>query len=132
MMIKLRKMTMEDADLLLSWKNYPETREFAIVSHEIIERENHLKWLEKNIQYFQIIEETGVECGAIRIQDNEISIWIDRELWGLGYAQDAINLASQKGYTAKIVAGNIASMRCFIKCGYLPISFQDGYFIFQK
>lgn len=131
-MIKLRKMTMEDADLLLSWKNYPETREFAIVSHEIIERENHLKWLEKNIQYFQIIEETGVECGAIRIQDNEISIWIDRELWGLGYAQDAINLASQKGYTAKIVAGNIASMRCFIKCGYLPISFQDGYFIFQK
>jgi hypothetical protein len=44
---RLRPMTIADADKMLTWKNYPETRQFAIASHEEIKREDHLQWLEK-------------------------------------------------------------------------------------
>ncbi|MEK9207617.1 MAG: GNAT family N-acetyltransferase [Patescibacteria group bacterium] len=131
-MIDLRPMTMKDADRMLEWKNYPETRKFAIASHDDIKLEDHLKWLEKNLQYFQIILCDGEVCGAVRVQDNEISIWIDRTFWGKGIATGVIKKVSKKGFTAKIVDGNVASMRCFIKCGYLPVSHQDGYYIFKK
>lgn len=125
--MKLRPMTIEDAGKMLEWKNYPETRKFAIASHDEIKIENHLKWLESNIQYFQMIDDKG----AIRIQDNEVSIWIDRQFWGEGLASKAIKLVSKNGFIAKIVEGNIASMRAFLKAGYLPVSYQDGYYIFK-
>lgn len=125
-------MKMADALQMLEWKNYPETRKFTIATHKKIKEKDHFRWLEKNVQYFRIIEDMGVACGAMRIQDKEISVWIDREVWGVGYARDAINKVAKKGYTAKIVEGHIKSMRLFIKCGFKPISYQHGYYIFQK
>ena len=130
-MITLRKMTMEDADRMLEWKNYPETRQFAIASHDEVKRDDHIKWLKNNINYFQIILLNDVICGAVRVQDCEISIWVDRVFWGKGIATKTILMVSDSGFIAKIVAGNIASMKTFIKAGYLPVSYQDGYFIFQ-
>ena len=129
--MNLRPMTIEDADKMLKWKNYPETRKFTIVSNVEIKREDHIKYLEKNLQYFQIIRVEGEVIGAIRVKDNEIAIWIDREFWGCGFATEAIKTFSVKGMTAKIVSGNISSMRAFIKAGYLPESYQDNYYIFQ-
>jgi RimJ/RimL family protein N-acetyltransferase len=124
-------MTMADADKMLEWKNYPETRKFAIVSHEEIKREDHLKWLEKNLKYFQIIDSSMDVMGAVRVQNNEVSIWVDRKYRGKGVAVWAVSRVSKPGMTAKIVEGNVASMRVFIKCGYLPIEHIDNYYIFQ-
>ena len=129
--MKLMPMTMGHALQMLKWKNYPETRKFAIVSHKIISKSNHCKWLRGNLQYFQVILEKGKVCGAIRVQDKEVSIWIDRTFWDQGIAQKTIKKVSKKGFTAKIVEGHIVSMRCFINCGYLPVSYQGGYYIFQ-
>lgn|SRR3990167_3766689 len=126
--MKLRPMTMKDSDKMLEWKNYPETRQFAIVSHNEINREDHVRWLEKNIQYFRVID--GL-IGAVRIQDNEISLWIDRSFWGQGLATQVIKLVSKPGMVAKIVAGNIGSLKAFIRAGYEPVSYQNGYYIFQ-
>ena len=125
-------MTMLDADRMLAWKNYPETRRFAIVSHAIIKRKNHLEWLAKNIQFFRMVVEKGRVCGAVRVQGREVSIWIDRKFWGRGLATRVVKKVSKKGSVAKIVAGNIDSLRCFIKAGYLPVSFRDGYYVFRK
>ena len=122
---------MADADKMLEWKNYPETRMFAIVSQDEIRRGNHLAWLKKNIKYFQIILCYGEVCGAVRIQDKEVSIWIDRSFWGRGLATETIKMISQKGFTAKIVLGNVASMRCFIKASYFPVSYRGKYLLFQ-
>ncbi|MEK9208162.1 MAG: GNAT family N-acetyltransferase [Patescibacteria group bacterium] len=130
--IELIQMKMVDAGKMLEWKNYPETREFAIVNHEKVKLKDHLKWLKKNIKYFKIILCDGITCGAIRIQNKEVSIWIDRACRGNGIATRTIQIVSRSGFTAKIVEGNIASMKCFIKCGYLPVSHQDGYYIFKK
>jgi RimJ/RimL family protein N-acetyltransferase len=115
--MKLRPMVMADAKKMLEWKNYPETRRFAIQSRKNITLKNHVNWLKKNIQYFQIINDGQ---GAIRVQDKEISIWIDREHWGKGLATEAIKLVSKKGYTAKIVMENLASAKAFVKAGFKP------------
>ena len=111
-------MMMSDAKLMLKWKNYPETRKFAIASHKKIKWTDHLKWLKKNIQYFQIINNGQ---GAVRVQNKEVSIWIDKKFWGQGLAKEAVKLVSKKGYTATIVEGNRASQQVFINAGFEPI-----------
>lgn len=123
---------MSDALQMLEWKNYPETRKFTIATSKKISKENHLKWLPNNLKYFKVIEIEEVLAGAVRVQDKEISIWIDRAFWGLGLAPLVINKVAKKNYTAKIVEGHIRSMNTFIKCGFKPISYQDRYYIFQK
>lgn len=122
-------MTIEDADKMLEWKNYSETRQFAIASHDEITKEAHYEWLKNNLQYFQII---GDGIGAVRIQDNEVSIWVDRGYRGYGVAAMVLELVSEKGMTAKIVDGNVASMRSFIKAGFIPTSHVDNYYILTR
>lgn len=125
----LRPMTMADAEKMLEWKNYPETRQFAIKTPDEVKLEDHLKWLEKNLQYFWTITDGNRNThpllyGAVRVVDGEISIWIDRQFWGQGIATWAIKQAARKGaYIAKIVEGNLGSMRAFIKSGYIPVEY---------
>lgn len=126
-------MTMDDADIMLEWKNYPETRKFAIKSHEPIEKEAHYDWLSKNLIWFRIIENQNEPIGAIRIFGSEISIWIDRRYWGFGIATKAIQAIATDGMYAKIVNGNVASFRAFIKAGFVPVNYSDdGYYILKK
>jgi RimJ/RimL family protein N-acetyltransferase len=117
---------------MLTLKNDPETRKYAIASHDEIKREDHVKWLEKNIQYFQVIEETNkpLMIGAIRVHDNEVSVWIATKYRGCGFATSAINRVKKHGVTAKIVIENIPSMRAFIKSGFMPIKLTDNYYTF--
>ena|SRR3990167_6002588 len=140
--MNLRPMTIEDADKMLEWKNYPETRKFTIATDVEIKKEDHLKYIENNLQYFQMIRVEGEVVGAVRIKDNEIAIWIDRSFWGYGFASEAIKMVSTKDMIAKIVEGNISSMRAFIKAGYLPKEYKQepynplngrmvGYYIFK-
>lgn len=136
--MNLRPMLMDDADFLLSLKNMPETRRYSIVSKEEIKRENHLEYLKENLEYFQVIQDSQhggsviTPVGVVRIKDNEISLWLHRDWWGNGIATWIIRLVSEKGMTAKIVNGNIGSLKAFINAGFKPISYQDNYYIFQK
>ena len=138
-------MEMADADFMLQLKNDPETRRFSIVSQEEIKKEDHYKWLEENLQYFQIIQSDNAvtqdgkgnfvcysPIGAVRIQNNEVSIWIDRMFRGNGMASYVLEMVSEVGMTAKIVEGNLASMNCFINAGFKPIKKNNNYYIFQK
>ncbi len=129
--MNLRPMTMADAYFLLELKNYPETRKFAIASNDEIKKEDHLKYLEDNIQYFQIID-NGWRCGATRIKNNEISIWIDKRFWGKGIASFVLGAVSKKGMIAHIVNGNIGSFRAFLNAGFKPIDYKENYYILQK
>ena len=128
--MNLRPMLMSDADFMLELKNYAETRDFAIQSHEEIKLIDHLKWLEKNIIFFQIIEtDSGRRIGAIRIFGNEISIWIERNFWGLGVATQTIKKVASKGMFAKIVNGNIGSFRAFIEAGFKPVAYKENFYM---
>jgi len=125
-------MAMSDADFMLTLKNYPETRKFAIASHDEIKKEDHYKWLEKNIQHFQIIELVDKAIGAVRIQEGEISIWIDRDMWGKRVATIVLNSLAEKGMWCKIVNGNVASFKAFVRAGFVPVQYQDNYYILRK
>lgn len=136
----LRPMTMNDADKMLEWKNYPETIQHSIETFEPIKKEDHYKWLEKNIQYFQIIYSGEHTYGAVRVQDNEISIWIDRKYWGSRIATFIIDQVceEEKEWIAKITVDNIASMKSFIRAGFEPDKliecgkYSGPYYIFKK
>lgn len=137
--LSLRPMTMEDADKMLEWKNYPETRKFAIQSHDEIKKDDHYHWLEKNLQYFSIIRQpmVGYSLGAIRMQNGEISIWVDQAFRNQGVAKKTLKLISAPGMQAKIVEGNIASMRAFIFAGFSPIDHLNymghtNFYLFRK
>lgn len=143
--IQLRPMTMDDAEKMLKWKNYEETRKFAIRSHDIVEKDAHYAWLPDNIKFFQIIERVHdamgcIQIGAVRIQDDEISIWVDREFREEGVATAIIERVAYPGMKAKIVSGNIASMRAFIAAGFSPVEYCGththddiiSYYIFVK
>src|SRR5690242_10556255 len=117
--MNLRPMKMEDADFMLELKNDPDTRRFAIKSHEEIKKEDHYQWLKENIHFFQIIMGYTHRIGAIRVENHkEISIWIAKDFRGLGVACEVIKQIVKPYMTAKIVHGNIASMRTFIKAGF--------------
>lgn len=133
----LRPMTMADADKMLEWKNDPQTRRFAIATHDMIEKEDHYHWLPNNLQYFSVIHDGETAVGAIRMQDQEISIWIDQVFRNQGIAKSVLKLISGPGMTAKIVEGNLGSMRAFIFAGFVPTEYimmasTNNYYIFRK
>ena len=68
-MITLRPMTMETADKMLEWKNYPETRRYTVASSKKVRRQDHLEWLRSNIHLFKVICRGRDVCGAIRVQE---------------------------------------------------------------
>jgi RimJ/RimL family protein N-acetyltransferase len=142
--LTLRKATMEDAALLLKWKNEPDTRSNSIVSQEEIQWESHLNWLEKTLKNgaveLSIIELDGRSIGDLRLDwdgETEVSIRMDVAFRGKGVATKAVGMVNRKGpLKAKIVAHNLASMRVFLKNSYLPYELirksPVDYYIFRK
>ncbi len=125
--MRLRPMRIDDADFMLALKNDPQTRQFAIMTQDVIKREDHIEWLKDKIQHFQVIQEGSQLFGAIAIRENELSIWIDRKYWGQGIATQIIRKVRVDKMVAKVVNGNIGSMRAFIKAGFLPVKYDEAY-----
>lgn len=113
---------MEDADDLLRWKNQADAVKFSIVTKGKIKKKDHLAWLEKILREGKMKIWMLPGKGNVRIKDNEIAIGINREYYGQGIATEMIKFFSKPGMMARIVDGNVASMRVFIKCGYKPVS----------
>lgn len=128
-----RPATMDDAEDLLRWKNQADTRKFAIETHKKIKMKDHLAWLKRKIKEGKMKIWIMEDVGNVRIENNEIALAIDTQYQGLGIAAMAIKDFSRPGMLAKIVEGNIASMRLFIKCGYKPIAYNSKkhFYIFQ-
>ena len=141
-MITKRKVTLDDADMLLSWKNEEDTRKNSIVSDAKIDIVDHVHWLRKTLANpdieFYIILDDNKAVGDVRINpwegEREISIRMDKQYRGRGLATQIIALF-RGPLVAKIRAHNVASMRVFIANGYRPEQFIDGpapYYIFRK
>lgn len=124
---------MEDADFMLGLKNDPDTRIFAIKTQEEIKREDHIKWLSSHFMWMSVIEtDYGARVGAMRIFSNEVSIWIDKPYRGLGLATEVLRRETEKGMYARIVHGNVASIRSFVKAGFVPVGGEINYYILRK
>ncbi len=129
-------MTMDDADFMLSLKNDPDTRFFSLLTSQEIKREDHIKFLEKNIQYFTVmVTGNDTRVGAFRIQDNEVSVWVDKNYRKQRFAYFALLEVVKPGMKAKVVIENLPSMRLFFKLGFMPIGFKQvplDHYILQK
>ena len=141
-MITLRDVTMDDAEMLLRWKNEEDTRKNAILTDAMIAMDDHRKWLERTLAdhtvQFQIILDDGEPVGDVRVNlwngEREISIRMDKKCRGRGLATQVIALF-RAPLVAKIRAHNIASMRVFIANGFRPeqyITDPVPYYIFRK
>lgn len=129
--MQLRPMLMSDADFLLDMKNYPETRRYSFVSKEEIKYDDHINFLKENIHQFKVIVIETFCYGIVRVQNKEISIWIDRKFWGKGIATSIFEQC-EKGTLAKVVNGNIGSIKALVRAGFELIEHKDNYYILQK
>ena len=145
--ITFRPATALDAPDLLQWKNDPVTRKFSIATHDEITESQHAAWMTAMLadpnRRTYIIEYDGHPCGDVRIEVHaehvEIAVKLDQHFRGRGIGSKAIrtvgNIVQQemkKRLIAKIVYGNVASMRLFESCGYRVYSHGEGYYICSK
>ena len=132
----LRKVRLDDKDLLHSWSNDPVTRKHSFNS-DSIPYEAHEKWFantlssDSRLQF--ILEKSGVPIGQIRldIEDEigEIGYSIAPEYRGNGYGNVICNMLieysrkylSIKKIIAQVKTDNIASKKCFIKNGFQSV-----------
>lgn len=136
--MNLRKArTKEEIDMisLFEWKNYEETRAFAIKSKRKIKWEDHENFFLDHVDEFEMIylHDAEAPIGAVRIEGDEISIWIDRSARRKGIATFILEKVSEVDKSwAKIKIDNIASLRAFINAGFKPIELRNDYYIFRR
>lgn len=132
--MELRKVTMDDAGLILDWRNDETTRKNSFSSGQI-DLKDHLKWLEKKLSdpecHMYILEDENRPVGNIRLDilDDgdvaEISYMVSPDQRGHGYGKKILLMADDivKPLGVKVLTGlvkeeNIASRKCFEAAGY--------------
>jgi RimJ/RimL family protein N-acetyltransferase len=146
MKLSLRDCVLEDAAMLLAWRNSEGARRFSRNSDEI-DLSSHKTWLGQKLsdsrtEPFWIIL-SGENCaGYVRFDISkvfldtfDVSILIASEYRGLGIAGEALCLAVQRirhkfetfSINAHIHADNFISINLFEKSGFKFIS-KDGQF----
>lgn len=130
----LREVTMEDAEMILKWRNDVVTRENSFFKDEIA-LETHKNWLsgkltDENCALY-ILEDGGECVGHLRIDKigevGELSYMIAPDRRGRGYGRKMIELAeSVVGRDIKVLTGlvkeeNVPSGKCFLANHYNEI-----------
>ena len=129
----LRQANLEDAKILLDWRNDPETRVNSINMEEVL-WENHLPWLEKTLKnpsrLLFVAEEDGSPVGTVRAdmsedgKESELS-WTVAPTWrGKGIGKKMVSFILEeiflKGKTlkAEIKEKNIPSIKIAEALGF--------------
>lgn len=119
--ITLRLATMNDADMLLEWRNDPETKKASHDTAEV-QRNEHMSWLSRALsnpnRKLYLAEESGTPVGTVRADFShgllELSWTVSPRARGRGVAKRMVAvLANQisEPIRAEVKAGNIASVR---------------------
>ena len=119
--ITLRPATMEDVDMLLDWRNDPQTRKASHNTSEVI-KEEHVAWLSMTLvntnRKLLVAEEEGVPVGTIRADFSE-GVWelswtVAPHSRGQGVAKQMVALLAHEitePIRAEVKTENIASAR---------------------
>ena len=140
--IRLRAVTIQDADLLLDWRNDPETRN---ASHNTVtvQREEHIAWLTKTLsnarrQLF-VAEESGVPVGTVRadLSDGvyELSWTVAPNARGRGVAKRMVALLTSQisePIRAEVKCGNMASAKIAEHAGMEFYREADGVLHYRR
>jgi len=118
--IKLRPVTIEDADLLLEWRNDIQTR---MASHNTkkVEKNEHICWLKRSLdnpsRILLIAEKDGMPVGVVRADYSdgvyELSWTVAPKARGIGIGKKMVALLAKQitaPIRAEIKVGNKASI----------------------
>ena len=119
--VKLRSARMEDAELLLSWRNDPVTRSFSRNTLPM-DRTEHLEWLRRTLEdparKLFIAEEKGVPVGTVRAdfdgRAHELSWTVAPQARGRSVGRRMVLLAARAvggSLRAQVKAADVASIR---------------------
>jgi UDP-4-amino-4,6-dideoxy-N-acetyl-beta-L-altrosamine N-acetyltransferase len=152
--IYLRPITVEDTDMVLSWRNKKEVVE-NFIYRKPITREEHLNWLATKVdkglvhQFIVCLNEDNRPVGSVYLQhfdeENkkaESGIFMgDESIKGKGIGTEAIVLLKNYAFEtlglhklmARVLAYNAASLRLHEKAGYIKEAYlKDELFIEGK
>ena len=135
--IFIREAKTMDSKFLFNLKNDKDVRKWSIASKDKIKWDKHLKWLDKHLEEISIIYFNGERAGDIRFEEDEIAIKVNKRFRGNGLANYTIGIAkvSCDNIVAKIVDGNVPSMRLFIKNDFKVVDHKVsngvGYYILK-
>lgn len=137
--VGLRLMTEADTDKIIGWRNSKSVMDRFIVKTPLT-REIHHNWIETKIktgmarQFIVCLSDNDTEIGSVYFRDidnekhtAEYGVFISEEYTGKGYGTVALKLMKDiarddmgiKTLTARIVEGNIPSIRAFEKNGFI-------------
>jgi RimJ/RimL family protein N-acetyltransferase len=133
---------MEDADLLLRWRNDPATRR-ASRNSAVISKSEHLAWLSRSLQdksrKLYIAETNGRPVGTIRTDEQqgacELSWTVAPEMRGRGLGKKMVALAAHRikvPLRAAVKSGNSASVRIAEHAGMKLEKEKNGFLYFQR
>ena len=142
--ITLRLAGMDDALLLLAWRNDPETRSQSISQDEVSQVE-HVSWLKRSLESktrtIFIAETQGQAVGTIRLdelanKEIELSWTIGREFRGKGYGRMILDAVCRQNNHRKLLATirsqNTASMAMAKNAGFSQKNELDGITYWQR
>ncbi len=142
--MELRKATIDDALLILSWRN-DETTRLNSFQQDIILEEPHIEWMKRKLSdencLMFMLTDDGDRVGHIRLDiekdTGEISYMISPQFRGRGYGKAILKLVekerpdSVRALVGSVKAENIASQRCFEALGYEK-SLENGVVWYTK
>jgi RimJ/RimL family protein N-acetyltransferase len=139
--LRLRPATIADADLLLAWRNDPETRAASFTSDEI-SRDTHVRWLERKLAdadcALLIVEHGGQPVGQVRLDREgdaaEIHIALAPAARGRSLGREALRAAvtatpevlGARRVEARVKEDNVASLRAFEAAGFRVVGRERG------
>jgi RimJ/RimL family protein N-acetyltransferase len=119
----LRAATLDDAKVLLEWRNDPLTRAMFKTS-DVVEWDEHVRWLSARLSrsepHLYVAEVDGVPAGTIRIDGDALSYTVAPGQRGRGVATRMLQWArSEFGVLrAEIKPDNLASIRAAERTGH--------------
>ncbi|MEJ2681392.1 MAG: GNAT family N-acetyltransferase [Gammaproteobacteria bacterium] len=140
--IILRPATTEDADILLEWRNDPETRKASHNTAEV-QRNDHVSWLSRTLgnpeRRLCVAEEDGDPVGTVRADfaDGvwELSWTVSPRARGRGVAKRMVALLANEisePIRAEVKAGNTSSARIAEHAGMVFERETDGILHYKR
>lgn len=140
--ITLRPATLDDADLLLRWRNDPQTRSASRNRHKV-RRNDHMRWLKESLhcqgRRLLIAEEDGMPVGTVRADLSggllELSWTVAPGARGHGVAKNMVALLARQipgPICAEVRVDNMASARVAEYAGMKLVAESKGILRYER
>jgi len=151
MEITQRTATLDDAAVLLTWRNNPSAREFSLHT-ELIPSDEHLEWLTARLERVQlepfflfavdheVIGMSRLDAVSESAEKYKISILVDPNQHGKGMGTSILNMTCEVFFSlhpnntivANVHQHNYVSQKLFTNSGFQLLHSEGNFLHFEK